>query len=450
MKNVKSSPLTMFGLVTDAKNGSYEDAASPPGTSPEVGGNIKPLSSGLKLLKSIHKSELIDQKNNRRKDGKYPEKGPQSKNWTFTNFDFTDIIWYDDTEYLSFIAYGIEVCPATERKHHQGFLQFKSKKCLNWIKNHFSEKCCFFIMRGSFGQNTDYCSKEGAYTKRGEFSSQGQQTPLNDTIKLIKDRKYDIEDDACAVSHVKYNRGIKDLLSHYAEKDKKNESITDFNSFFSCLSDDQSYWLKLLKKQDRRSILWIVDFMGGIGKSVFSQYLNLMLGAFEADNCAGKDLAFAYAGQPYVAFDFERTNESVINYGVIEKLKNGKLFSAKYESCSKRFVPPKIIVFSNFKPDLKAFSMDRWHILTYKDRGFYSERIGLETKFIDQNIFFDSDDSTDTSDSGCARCGDKTCNCIDINSIVFNDSEEVPFMNNIDDDVVSIAYDSDDYIDRKH
>jgi len=50
-------------------------------------------------------------------------------------------------------------------------------------------------------------------------------------------------------------------------------------------------------------------------------------------------------------------------YGEIEDIKNGFITNFKYETGSKKFNAPHVVIFSNDPPfDTTAFSKDRWKI----------------------------------------------------------------------------------------
>ena len=51
-----------------------------------------------------------------------------------------------------------------------------------------------------------------------------------------------------------------------------------------------------------------------------------------------------------------------MNYEVIESVKNGVVFSTKYESQMKVFKTPHVIIMANFAPDESKMSSDRWDI----------------------------------------------------------------------------------------
>lgn len=117
--------------------------------------------------------------------------------------------------------------------------------------------------------------------------------------------------------------------------------------------------------QNDREVTWIVDVVGNAGKTYLSHYLSLYYDCFsvDGDGLSKKDFALAYDSQEIVVIDFPRhMNEEYVCYGVIEALKNGSIWSPKYESKVKRFKHKKVQVFcfSNFYPDKTKLSPDRW------------------------------------------------------------------------------------------
>ncbi|NBK25960.1 MAG: hypothetical protein EOM68_28585 [Spirochaetia bacterium] len=113
---------------------------------------------------------------------------------------------------------------------------------------------------------------------------------------------------------------------------------------------------------DDRQILWIFDEVGKHGKTYLSKYLVDAKGAFYCSGGKGADILFAYNGESTVVFDYARESKDYVNYGVMEQIKNGMLFSAKYESGMKRFNIPRLIVMANFLPDRTKWSRDRYNV----------------------------------------------------------------------------------------
>ncbi|KAK3082789.1 hypothetical protein FSP39_023733 [Pinctada imbricata] len=119
-------------------------------------------------------------------------------------------------------------------------------------------------------------------------------------------------------------------------------------------------------QQDDRTVLWIHDEVGGHGKSTLAKYM-MGEGAMYATNSSTVNFAYAYKEEKVVIFDFVRDDRDHINYGILECLKNGMMFSAKYESRVKRFTPAKVAVFANFAPDYEKLSADRWLVYNLED-----------------------------------------------------------------------------------
>lgn len=118
-----------------------------------------------------------------------------------------------------------------------------------------------------------------------------------------------------------------------------------------------------LKEPDDRTICWFWDPDGCKGKTVFCKYMYVKYGASVVANGSSKDIAQALPDNPnIVLFNFTRTTEERINYGALEAVKDGLMFSPKYESKTKIFNSPHVIIFANFAPDKETMSKDRWYV----------------------------------------------------------------------------------------
>lgn len=152
----------------------------------------------------------------------------------------------------------------------------------------------------------------------------------------------------------KYPRFIDTCLKQAREDAVKK--MTTFSAKF----DWQSKLISVVDGPvDPRAIYWVHDAVGNHGKTFASIYLVDVKSAFYCNGGKGVDLVYAYEGQSVVIFDYVRDAKDYVNYGVVEQLKNGILFSSKYESGCKRFDPPHVFVFANFAPDQSKFSSDR-------------------------------------------------------------------------------------------
>lgn len=131
------------------------------------------------------------------------------------------------------------------------------------------------------------------------------------------------------------------------------------------LRDWQKKVIELIKKEpDPRKIHWYYDEEGGKGKTTLSKYLIYNYNASYVRNAKTADIAYSLKDNPKVViFDLSRSNEDRINYGAIESVKDGLIFSSKYESKLKIFNSPHVIVFANTEPNLSKLSNDRWDII---------------------------------------------------------------------------------------
>lgn len=114
---------------------------------------------------------------------------------------------------------------------------------------------------------------------------------------------------------------------------------------------------------DDRTIHWFWEETGNKGKSALAKHLVLTKDALVV---SGKKNDIYHALGPnckILILDIPRTVEDRVPYEAIECIKNGLIFSGKYESKMKAFNPPHVICFANFPPDKRQLSEDRWHIV---------------------------------------------------------------------------------------
>lgn len=114
---------------------------------------------------------------------------------------------------------------------------------------------------------------------------------------------------------------------------------------------------------DARTIHWYWEPNGKTGKTHFAKHLWLHHDVCFLQNSKKSDLAYAYNGERIVVLNLPRTSEDFVSYDAIESLKDGMIFSSKYESGAKVFDNPHLIVFANFPPETSKLSEDRWNII---------------------------------------------------------------------------------------
>lgn len=122
-------------------------------------------------------------------------------------------------------------------------------------------------------------------------------------------------------------------------------------------------------KPDKRSIYWFWEPKGNVGKTTLCKYLVVKHNALIVTG-KSSDMFHAIAKNPkkrtIIIVDVPRSAQDFINYGAIEQIKNGLIFSGKYEGSQMVFNCPHVIVFSNDTPEIEKLSLDRWKIIRIK------------------------------------------------------------------------------------
>lgn len=130
----------------------------------------------------------------------------------------------------------------------------------------------------------------------------------------------------------------------------------------------QTQVMDLLKEEpDDRTIHWFWEPNGRMGKSTLCKYLvvrknAILLHGKAADMYHGLS-KHKTSNIKLIVIDVPRCSLEYINYAAIENIKNGLIFSGKYEGCQMVFNCPHVVVFANEPPRLEAMSADRWHVV---------------------------------------------------------------------------------------
>ena len=295
---------------------------------------------------------------------------PPAVHWCFTLNNYTDEEYENlksiFPEHVRYMILAKEVGDENETPHIQGYCQFNPKKRFENVKEILGERCHIEKCKGNPAQNIEYCKKGGDFVEFGECKGSGKQKIRTIIEKLREGGKVSeiIESDLCH-SYVTNRQNIrmtlKDITEEVASENREKKDIQKIK-----LHPWQRDLIEMFNQysENDRVIFWIYDPVGGAGKSYFCDYMSDKdpMNVIVMDNQMSRDISCAYGGQKYVLFDFVREEEHDIKYGVLEKLKNGRIFSAKYESHVKVFKKPTVCVFANHVPRVKMLSIDRWKI----------------------------------------------------------------------------------------
>lgn len=220
-----------------------------------------------------------------------------------------------------FYIFSVEIGSLTKKRHIQGYIEFKCKKRLSECKKIIDDTTHWEKSKGSKDQNIIYVSKDPI---KGPFS-------FDDGKKL----KYSAEELDLITEEMLYDwqKGIIEMIG---------------------------------KKAAKRVIYWYWSKEGSIGKTEFVKYLMFH---YKAKFCQGakKDIMCSILGKdgtndarPIYIFGYPRTVEDKVSYDGLESVKDGLLFSSKYESGDALIPIPHVLVFANFPPKRAALSADRW------------------------------------------------------------------------------------------
>lgn len=285
-------------------------------------------------------------------------RGERHNSWCFTvnNYDEQDEIEIKSWNFL-YVVYGRELGEEKETPHLQGYIEFPFRVSLRQCKR-LHETAHWEPRRGHQSQAIEYCKKEGDYVELGRKREQGKRSDFSKLRDRIKEgaSEEDIFEEFPDM-YFKYKQNIVSTIEDRSlEIDAPEIKLFEWQENLCATLDGEP---------DDRKINWVVDEIGGAGKTTFSKWLIAKHGkdVFYFTNAQTKDVAFAYKGQRICILDLSRSNAEKVNYGILESVKNGLLFSGKYRSTTKAFNVPHVIVFANFFPDWDKMSMDRWEVI---------------------------------------------------------------------------------------
>ena len=106
--------------------------------------------------------------------------GSLSMYWVFTAWQEPTLDHADPPGWLNYLTFGKEVCPTTDKTHWQGYIEFKTKKRIPWIRKQFKElmgvnDIYLALRRGTPQQAIAYAHKDGIITEIGVRPEKGGQ-----------------------------------------------------------------------------------------------------------------------------------------------------------------------------------------------------------------------------------------------------------------------------------
>lgn len=293
-----------------------------------------------------------------------PSIGPRAKYWCFTLNNYTPA----DVDRLSapipqvdYLIFGKEIAPSGT-PHLQGTVCFQSRKRLSQLVTTIGR--AHFTVTQLLSQSIEYCKKDGDFTEVGTIPAAGEAR--KERPDILEEFKNSVKEGVTDLATLREMHSA--VCAQYPRF--VVEYISDCRPAIKVDSHPLRDWQAVLHGQlilapDKREIYFIVDASGNQGKSWFARYYCDL-----HDNAQiivpGKKADMAYVVREDAKvffFDCPRSKQGdFIQYDLLEELKNGYIFSPKYESRIKKLATPHVVVLMNEYPDMTKLSEDRYAV----------------------------------------------------------------------------------------
>lgn len=255
-----------------------------------------------------------------------------------------------------YICIGRHVGEKSKIPHVHALLEFKNQITFERIKR-LVPRARIESRHGTAFQCKKYINKEKSILfESGTATQQGNH--FREIIELVE-AKTEVKEIIRTFPEeaMKYHTGLEYVMTRLTPEviEIEDHPLRPWQEEIATLCDT---------KPHERQIYWVVDFMGGKGKNWLCRWLQIHKKSVKyLTNAKTADVAHAWQGERIVLFNFVRDTVDRINYAAIESIKDGMIFSPKYDSVTKIHNIPHVFCFSNFEPDRSKFSADRWHVV---------------------------------------------------------------------------------------
>lgn len=293
-----------------------------------------------------------------------------SKNWCFTlnNYTDDDITRLNDltnTDHtVAYIIYGKEI-GESGTPHLQGYINVTQRLRFTTVKDIIGSNPHVEVAR-NVNASINYCKKDGNWVEFGKRENgQGARTDLESFKIAVKAGLFSLSEirETFSAVYAKYPRFVLEYIDDNAPKvTLPNHPLRDWQNEVKNMLEQPA---------DRRKIIFVVDETGNSGKSWFAHHYTNLIGDHICQvMLPGRKSDMAYAlkiGIKILFMDAPRSKQGEhIQYDFLEDLKNGYVFSTKYESRCKTYEPMHVVVNMNEQPDMTKLSIDRYLIVNIR------------------------------------------------------------------------------------
>lgn len=262
--------------------------------------------------------------------------------WCFTSFE-ESLPFSELHTACNYIVFQQELCKTTGRLHFQGFLTLKVKARLAQLKSKFSDVWHFLPAKGSNGQNRVYCTKDDTRVdgpwEFGEFIEAGSKKRKNM-------ERFQEEPEELKIADPKVYRRCLAIVT--------NQRFNDV-----ILPEMDRPWQVHLSSlisasPDKRTIYWVYGSEGNEGKTTFAETL-IQKGWFYTRGGKTDDITYQYIEHGgNMVYDVPREKEDVLQYNVLEMVKDRHVTSNKYEPVTIHYDSyAHVVVMANFMPRME-------------------------------------------------------------------------------------------------
>lgn len=290
--------------------------------------------------------------------------GSRAKNWAFTLNNYTD----DDVRRLSsghdqvsYLVFGREIAE-TGTPHLQGFVQFRRKLSLAAAKRIISQRANMSVARNVHAA-AEYCKKDDEnFVEIGSLGEgRGSRSDLDEFKEAVKSGVKTMQEirEAHSEVYAKYPRFCLEYMQDHApEKALPDHELFSWQTELKARLDGEA---------DDRTVEFIVDETGNNGKTWFAHWYAQKNERVQVIQ-PGKKADMAYCLDPSIRVlfvDAPRSKQGeYVHYDFLEDVKNGYVFSTKYESRVKQLDNCHVVILMNEEPDMTKLSLDRYKITT--------------------------------------------------------------------------------------
>jgi len=291
-----------------------------------------------------------------------PPRRAQSKNWCFTLNNYTqadeDRIQGLGAE-IQYVVYGREVGDSGT-PHLQGYISFGARKRLAQVKAAVGATAHCEIARNP-AASIEYCKKDGDFYESGEVpGGSGHRSDLDAFKEDVKQGNHDLSSirELHSDVYAKYPRFCLEYIQDNLPK--KAIEVHPLRPWQAEMN------VKLNGPPDDRTIRFIVDLTGNNGKTWYAHYYASLHERVQVLQPGKKaDMAYALDATVRCLFvDAPRSKQGeFLQYDFLEQVKDGYVFSSKYESRVKTLSKCHVVVLMNEEPDMTKLSADRYEII---------------------------------------------------------------------------------------